>query len=76
MTYMDMLMEYKRSESALRERIGQINAAMRDRPDSAELEELHRRKILLEQELYELLDVISEIYGYAGCGVDTKCKNA
>ena len=76
MTYIDMLKEYKRSERALRERLGKISAEIKEAEDSFTLEALQRRRVLLEQELYDLLDVIGYIYGYIGCGVDEKCKNA
>lgn len=72
--YTEMLMEYKRSEKALRERIGQINIMLKGILDPIEREELMRRKSLLEQELYDLLDVIGELYEY--CGVNEKCRNA
>ena len=76
MTYIDMLKEYKRSEKVLRERLGKISAEIKEAEDSFTLEALQRRRVLLEQELYDLLDVIGYIYGYIGCGVDEKCKNA
>ena len=76
MTYIDMLKEYKRSEKAWRERLGKISAEIKGAEDSFTLEALQRRRVLLEQELYDLLDVIGYIYGYIGCGVDEKCKNA
>lgn len=76
MTYVDMLMEYKRSENALRERIAQINAAIFAAKESMEIDLLRRRKALLETELYDMLDVISDICDYAGCGVNEKCRNA
>lgn len=76
MTYVDMLMEYKRSETALRERIAQINAAISAATESMEIDLLRRRKALLETELYDMLDVISDICDYAGCGVNEKCRNA
>lgn len=76
MTYIDMLMEYKRSEAALRDRIAQINAAISAATESMELDLLRRRKLLLETELYDMLDVISEVCDYAGCGVNEKCRNA
>ncbi|MCM1330396.1 MAG: hypothetical protein NC253_13260 [Ruminococcus sp.] len=76
MTYINMLMEYKRSENALRERIGQINAAIHAAEASMEVDLLRRRKTLLEGELYDLLDVIGDIRDYAGCGVNEQCKNA
>lgn len=76
MTYVDMLMEYKRSETALRERIAQINADISAATESMEIDLLRRRKALLETELYDMLDVISEICDYAGCGVNEKCRNA
>lgn len=74
--YMNMLMEYKRSEAALRERIGQLNERLKDRLGSIEREELVHRKNLLEQELYDMLEVIGDIYNYIGCGEDNKCRNA
>ncbi len=74
--YMEMLMEYKRSEAALRERIGQINVMLKGTLETIEREDLLRRKSMLEQELYDMLDVIGEIYNYAGCGEDEKCRNA
>lgn len=74
--YVNMLIEYKQTEAALRERIGQLNELLKGHLGSIEREDLTRRKLTLEQELYDLLDVISVIYGYAGCGVDEKCKNA
>lgn len=76
MTYIDMLMEYKRSEAALRKRIAQINAAVSAATESMEIDLLRRRKTLLEAELYDMLDVISDICDYAGCGVNEKCRNA
>lgn len=76
MTYIDMLMEYKRSEAALRKRIAQINAAISAATESMEIDLLRRRKTLLEAELYDMLDVISDICDYAGCGVNEKCRNA
>lgn len=76
MTYVDMLMEYKRSETALRERIAQINADISAATESMEIDLLRRRKTLLETELYDMLDVISDICDYAGCGVNEKCRNA
>lgn len=76
MTYVDMLMEYKRSENALRERIAQINAAISAAKESMEIDLLRRRKAVLEIELYDMLDVISDICDYAGCGVNDKCRNA
>ncbi len=74
--YVNMLIEYKQTEAALRERIGQLNELLKGRLDPLEREDLMRRKLTLDQELYDLLDVISVIYGYAGCGVDEKCRNA
>ncbi|MDE6132179.1 MAG: hypothetical protein K2G04_02200 [Oscillospiraceae bacterium] len=76
MTYIEMLMEYKRSENALRERIAQINSDISKAAESMEIDLLRRRKALLENELYDLLDVISDIRDYAGCGVNEKCRNA
>jgi len=74
--YVNMLIEYKQTEAALRERIGQLNELLKGYLDPLEREDLMRRKLTLDQELYDLLDVISVIYGYAGCGVDEKCRNA
>ena len=74
--YVNMLIEYKQTEAALRERIGQLNELLKGRLDPLEREDLMRRKLMLDRELYGLLDVISVIYGYAGCGVDEKCRNA
>ncbi|MBR4096914.1 MAG: hypothetical protein IKK42_06400 [Oscillospiraceae bacterium] len=74
--YVNMLIEYKQTEAALRERIGQLNELLKGRLDPLEREDLMRRKLMLDRELYDLLDVISVIYGYAGCGVDEKCRNA
>ena len=74
--YVNMLIEYKQTEAALRERIGQLNELLKGRLDPLEREDLMRRKLTLDRELYDLLDVISVIYGYAGCGVDEKCRNA
>ena len=76
MSYVEMLMEYKRSENALRKRIAQINAAISAATESMEIDLLRRRKALLETELYDMLDVISDICDYAGCGVNDKCRNA
>lgn len=76
MTYAEMFVEYKRSEAALRERIAGIGELMRKAGDTAELDSLRRRKIMLETELYDLLDVIDDICGYAGCGVRDVCRNA
>lgn len=76
MSYVEMLMEYKRSENALRERIAQINAAISATKESMEIDLLRRRKAVLETELYDMLDVISDICDYAGCGVNDKCRNA
>ena len=74
--YVNMLIEYKQTEAALRERIGQLNELLKGYLDPLEREDLMRRKLTLDQELYDLLDVISVIYGYAGCGEDEKCRNA
>ncbi len=74
--YVNMLIQYKQTEALLRERIGQLNELLKGHLGSMEREDLTRRKLLLEHELYDLLDVISEVYGYAGCGVDEKCRNA
>lgn len=76
MMYVDMLLEYKRSENALRERIAQINADIAKSAESMEIDLLRRRKSMLETELYDMLDVISDIRDYAGCGVNEKCRNA
>lgn len=76
MTYVEMLIEYKRSENALRERIARLNAEIAASEESMEMDLLRRRKSLLENELYDMLDVISDIRDYAGCGVNEKCKNA
>ena len=77
MTYMDMLIEYKQSEAALRRRLRQINEMLKScAEDSAELDKLKRRKITLEQELYDLVNVIGDIYGYIGCGGNEQCRNA
>lgn len=76
MSYVEMLMDYKRSENALRERIAQINAAISAAKESMEIDLLRRRKAVLEIELYDMLDVISDICDYAGCGVNDKCRNA
>lgn len=76
MPYVDMLMEYKRSEAALRERIAQINSKLSSASETMELDTLRRRKLLLENELYDMLDVISDVCDYAGCGVNEKCRNA
>ena len=75
-SYVNMLIEYKQTEAALRERIGQLNELLKGYLDPLEREDLMRRKLTLDQELYDLLDVISVIYSYAGCGVDENCKNA
>lgn len=76
MTYIDMLKDYKRTEKALRERMEKISAEIKEADDSFTLETLQRRRILLEQEIYDLQDAIGYIYGYIGCGEDEKCKNA
>ena len=75
MTYTNMLMEYKRSEAALRERLEKISAEIRQTSDSSESEALQRRRVLLEQELYDMLEVIGDIYGYIYRG-NGKCRNA
>lgn len=74
--YMNMLMEYKRSEAALRERIVQLNERLKSRLETIEREELVNRKNLLEQELYDMLEVIGDIYNYIGYGEDNTCRNA
>lgn len=74
MTYMNMLLEYKRSENALRNRIAEITDTLKGNMDTIERENLIRRKTMLQQELYDLLDVIDELYEY--CGVNGNCRNA
>ena len=54
--YVNMLIEYKQTEAALRERIGQLNELLKGRLDPLEREDLMRRKLTLDQELYDLLD--------------------
>lgn len=76
MTYINMLKEYKQTESALRERLEKISSEVKKAEDSFALEMLQRRRILLEQEIYDLQDAIGYIYGYIGCGEDEKCRNA
>lgn len=74
--YMKMIVEYKRSEAALRRRIAELNETLKGDLDTIERDDITRRKLTLEQELYDLLDVIYSLYGYAGCGVNEKCRNA
>ena len=44
--------------------------------ETIEREDTVRRKLTLEQELYDLLEVIYRLYDYAGCGVNDRCRNA
>ncbi len=74
--YLKMLLEYKRTEAALRKRIGELSENMKNPLRNMEYECLAKRKGTLEQELYDLLDVMDDIYGYAGCGEDKRCRNA
>lgn len=76
MTYAELLLEYKRSETPLRERISALDGLMRTAVSTSELEALRRRKELLEKELYDLLDVINSICDYAGCGAEDIRRNA
>lgn len=74
--YMDMIVEYKRSEAALRERIAELNKKLKCTMETIEREDTLRRKLTLEQELYDILEVIYRLYDYAGCGVNDRCRNA
>lgn len=74
--YMKMIVEYKRSEAALRSRIAELNEKLKGDLETIERDDITRRKLTLEQELYDLIDVIYSLYGYAGCGVNEKCRNA
>ncbi|MDE7279531.1 MAG: hypothetical protein K2N26_07395 [Oscillospiraceae bacterium] len=74
--YMNMLVEYKRSEAALRERIAELNEKLKGTMETIEREDTLRRKLTLEQELYDILDVIYRLYDYAGCGESDRCRNA
>lgn len=74
--YMKMLVEYKRSEAALKRRIAELNEILKGTLETIEREDTVRRKLTLEQELYDLQDVIYRLYEYAGCGVNEKCRNA
>lgn len=74
--YMNMLVEYKRSEAALRERIAELNQKLKCTMETIEREDALRRKLTLEQELYDILEVIYRLYDYAGCGVNDRCRNA
>lgn len=74
--YMNMLVEYKRSEAALRERIAELNQKLKCTMETIEREDTLRRKLTLEQELYDILEVIYRLYDYAGCGVSDRCRNA
>lgn len=74
--YMKMLVEYKRSEAALRKRIAELNEKLKSNLETIEREDIVRRKLTLEQELYDLTDVMYRLYDYAGCGVNDRCRNA
>lgn len=74
--YLGMLLEYKQTEAALRKRIAELSAEMKVSAENMEQECLAKRKSVLEQELYDLLDVIDVLYGYAGCGGEEQCRNA
>ncbi|MBP1560906.1 MAG: hypothetical protein J6C96_06660 [Oscillospiraceae bacterium] len=74
MTYLNMLLEYKQSEKALRNRIAEITDMLKKSDETMERDALIRRKAMLQQELYDLLDVIDELYEY--CGVNGNCRNA
>lgn len=76
MTYAEMLLEYKRSEALLRERITALDELTKTAGSLSELEALRQRRDLLEKELYDLLDVIGSICDYAGCGAEDICRNA
>lgn len=72
--YMEMLLEYKQTEALLRKRIGELSEKMKTQPPNIERELLAKRKSTLEQELYDLLDVMDKLYEY--CGVRELCRNA
>lgn len=74
--YMKMIVEYRRSEAALRKRIAELNETLKGTLETIERDDVTRRKLTLEQELYDLLDVIYRLYDYAGCGVNERCRNA
>ncbi len=74
--YLKMLLEYKQAEAALRGRIVELNAELHTLPENMEKDSMLKRKSLLEQELYDLLDVMDKLYDYAGCEVNEQCKNA
>ena len=74
--YVNMLTQYKRSEAALRKRIAELNEKLKGTMETIEREDTIRRKLTLEQELYDLLEVIYKLYDYAGCGVNDRCRNA
>lgn len=74
--YMKMIVEYKRSEAALRKRIAELNEKLKSNLETIEREDIVRRKLTLEQELYDLTDVMYRLYDYAGCGVSDRCRNA
>ncbi len=74
--YLKMLIEYKQTEAALRRRIEELNRLLKEPMQNMEFECTAKRKSVLEQELYDLLDVIDDLYGYAGCGVNELCRNA
>jgi len=71
---MEMLLEYKKTEALLRKRIGELTEKMKMPSENMEHESLAKRKSTLEQELYDLLDVMDKLYEY--CGVRELCKNA
>ncbi len=72
--YMEMLLEYKHTETLLRKRIGELTEKMKMPSENMERELLAKRKSTLEQELYDLLDVMDKLYEY--CGVRELCRNA
>lgn len=74
--YMKMLVEYKRSQAALRKRIAELNEKLKSTLETMEREDTVRRKLTLEQELYDLDEVMYRLYDYAGCGVSDRCRNA
>lgn len=74
--YLKMLIEYKRTESALRKRISELTEEMKKPLEHMERENLEKRKNTLEQELYDMLEVMDKLYDYAGCGRDERCRNA
>lgn len=74
--YVNMLTQYKRTEAALRKRIAELNEKLKGTMETIEREDIVRRKLTLEQELYDMLDVMYRLYDYAGCGVNDRCRNA